>query len=177
MARRNIVERYIRADIEKRVELILNKDVPVNSFVLRDEKNDITNNYVSNFYIKRDKYAKPIDKYFVIRKAKDGKFYALNPSNNELYLEKYKSNKKIAITNKDKGFDLLKRSAEGVRLLLSPELNATINEIISRGMVFSSQQTEAIKANEEESQKDIQKVLLAQRLTMEAYEDDGKRQA
>ncbi len=75
------------------------------------------------------------------------------------------------------GFDLLKRSAEGVRLLLSPELNATINEIISRGMGFSSQQTEAIKANEEESQKDIQKVLLAQRLTMEAYEDDGKRQA
>ena len=97
-----------RIDISdnKKDTKMVNKDVPVNSFVLRDEKNDITNNYVSNFYIKRDKYAKPIDKYFVIRKAKDGKFYALNPSNNELYLEKYKSNKKIAITNKDKPIEI-----------------------------------------------------------------------
>lgn len=82
------------------------KDIPVNSFVLRDEKNDITNNYVSNFYIKRDKFAKPIDQYFTIRKAKDNKFYLINSSNNELYFEKYKSDKRIAVTKQEQPIEI-----------------------------------------------------------------------
>lgn len=70
------------------------EDKVVNSFVLRNEKNDITNNYVSNFYIKRDKFAKPINQYFMIRKAKDDKFYLINSSNNELYIQKAGSKKR-----------------------------------------------------------------------------------
>ncbi len=65
-----------------------NADVTVNSFVLRDEMNEVTNNYISNFYIKRNKFAKPVERYFVIRKAMDGKFYLINSQNNELYLQK-----------------------------------------------------------------------------------------
>lgn len=76
------------------------EDVAVNSFVLRDEKNDITNNYISNFYIKRDKFAKPVEQYFTIRKAKDGKFYILNPGGNELYIQKAKFATKIQILDK-----------------------------------------------------------------------------
>ena len=71
-----------------------NNDVTVNSFVLRDEMNEVTNNYVSNFYIKRNKFAKPVERYFTIRKAKDGKFYLLNSKNNELYIQK-KGERKI----------------------------------------------------------------------------------
>lgn len=63
------------------------QDVPVNSFVLRDDKNDITQNYISNFYIKRDKFARPIESYFTIHKAKDGYFYLLNPEDNEIYFQ------------------------------------------------------------------------------------------
>ena len=82
------------------------KDNPVNSFVLRDEKNNITNNYVSNFYIRRDRFTKPIDQYFTIRKAKDNKFYLINSSNNELYYEKYKSDKRIAVTMQDQPIEV-----------------------------------------------------------------------
>ncbi len=77
------------------------EDRTVNSFVLRNEKNDITNNYISNFYIKRDKFAKPIDQYFTIRKAKDGKFYLINSSNNELYYQKSGETKKYSVTQQD----------------------------------------------------------------------------
>ncbi len=79
--------------IRKHNNRIVLEEKVVNSFVLRDEKNDITNNYVSNFYIKRDKFSKPIDQYFIIRKAKNGKFYLINSSNNELYYQKVEQEK------------------------------------------------------------------------------------
>ena len=77
-------------------------DKTVNSFVLRDEKNEITNNYISNFYIKRDKFSKPVEQYFMVRKATDGKFYVLNPGNNELYIRKKKDGSFIPVTDKTK---------------------------------------------------------------------------
>ena len=48
-------------------------------------------------YIKRDKFSKPIDVYFTIRKAKDGKFYLINPGNNELYIRKNKTEKYMPV--------------------------------------------------------------------------------
>ena len=63
-------------------------DKAVNSFVLRREKNDITENYVSNFYVKRNKFDSPVSPYFVIRMATDGKYYIMNNSGRELYLKK-----------------------------------------------------------------------------------------
>lgn len=93
-------DRYDISKIGKTETKEVFQDVIVNSFVLRDEKNDVTNNYISNFYIKRDKFAKPVEQYFTIRKAKDGKFYILNPSGNELYVQKAKTDSKIQILDK-----------------------------------------------------------------------------
>ena len=83
----------------------IKKDVAVHSFVLRDEANTITNNYVSNLYIKRDKFSKPVDQYFMIRKAKDGKFYLVNSGNNELYVQK-KNNRTFSAVTKDKPIEI-----------------------------------------------------------------------
>jgi hypothetical protein len=69
----------------------------VYSYVLRDDKNDVTNNYVSNLYVKRNKFSRPIDVYFTVRKAKDGKFYLINTGNNELYIRKNKSEKNVPV--------------------------------------------------------------------------------
>lgn len=74
------------------------QDIAVNSFVLRDEVNTITDNYISNMYIKRDKFSKPVDQYFVIRKAKDGKFYLVNNENKELYVQKAKRENFVLVT-------------------------------------------------------------------------------
>ena len=78
------------------------EDKAVHSFVLRDEKNDITRNYISNAYVKRDIFSKPIDIYFMVRKAKNGEFYVINSSNNELYLQKKGSKEYLPITSKSK---------------------------------------------------------------------------
>lgn len=93
-------DRYDISKTGKKEKNEVFKDEAVNSFVLRDEKNDITNNYISNFYVKRDKFAKPVEQYFTIRKAKDGKFYILNPGKNELYLQKAKAEKKVQVLDK-----------------------------------------------------------------------------
>lgn len=90
---------YVIALEGKTKKGVLKEDRAVNSFVLRNEKNDVTNNYVSNFYIKRDKFAKPVEQYCTIRKAKDGKFYLLNPKDSELYLQKANTNVRVKITN------------------------------------------------------------------------------
>ncbi len=74
------------------------KEKDVNVFVLREEKNTVTNNYISNFYIKRES-TKPIKQYFIIQ-DRDKKFYILNPDKNELYLQKAKSEKKVPILDK-----------------------------------------------------------------------------
>lgn len=87
-------------------EKVVFEERVVNSFVLRDEKNVITNNYISNFYIKRDKFAKPVDQYFSIRKAKDGKFYLINASENELYYQKYGDKKSIQLTKKEEPVEI-----------------------------------------------------------------------
>lgn len=99
---------YINKQLEKHgdKEKVLMEEKIINSFVLREEKNNITDNYISNFYIKRDKFSKPINQYFVIRKAKNEKFYLLNPKNNELYIQKYKSNKIIPVTKDDKPIEI-----------------------------------------------------------------------
>ena len=81
----------------------------VYSFVLREEKNDITNNYISNMYVKRDRFSKPINVYFTVRKAKDGNFYLLNPNNCELYILKRGEERYIPVTNKSKPVVLEKR--------------------------------------------------------------------
>jgi len=84
----------------------IRKDYGVISFVLKDEVNSVTDNYISNMYIKRDKFSKPIDQYFVVRKAKDGKFYIINKDNNELYLQKAKQKKLVPVTSKDKPMEI-----------------------------------------------------------------------
>lgn len=93
-------DRYDISKVGKTESKEVFKDETINSFVLRDEKNDITNNYISNFYIKRDKFAKPVEQYFTIRKAKDGKFYILNPNGNELYIQKASEIKKKQVLDK-----------------------------------------------------------------------------
>lgn len=84
----------------------IRKDVGVISFVLRDEVNSVTDNYVSNMYIKRDKFSKPVDQYFVIRKAKNGKFYIINSGNNELYLQKAKQKSIVPVTKGDEPIEI-----------------------------------------------------------------------
>lgn len=63
-------------------------DIPINSFVIRREKNDVTENYISNFYVRRNKFDSPVSQYFTIRMAMDGKYYIINSSGRELYLKK-----------------------------------------------------------------------------------------
>ena len=71
-------------------------------YVLREEKNTVTNNYISNLYVKRDKFSKPVDQYFAVNKAKDGKFYLVNDKNSVLYLQKAGTEARIEVT-KDSG--------------------------------------------------------------------------
>jgi len=94
-------DRYYIEDA-KDEKKVVKKEVAVESFVLREEKNAVTNNYISNLYIKRDKFSRPVDQYFMVNKAKDGKFYVLNPKNNVLYLQRNGANKPVEIT-KDMG--------------------------------------------------------------------------
>lgn len=75
------------------------------------------------------------------------------------------------------GIDLLKESVIGNRLQLSESLNNSINEILSRAMVACTKKDEAIEAIEDEEIEEIKKVLSAQRVTVDSYADDGKRQA
>ena len=75
------------------------------------------------------------------------------------------------------GLDLLKTAADANRLKLSGRLNESINEIMSRAMVRSTEQNKALQAAEDEEQEEIKRVLLAQRTTPESYADDGKKQA
>jgi DNA-binding helix-hairpin-helix protein with protein kinase domain len=94
-------DRYdVSEQLGKKDNTLVNEDVSVNSFVLRREKNSITDNYVTDFYVKRDKFAKQIDMYFTIRLAKDGNFYLINDSGKELYLYKPDVKKKYAVTQK-----------------------------------------------------------------------------
>ena len=75
------------------------------------------------------------------------------------------------------GIQLLKDAVSGKRLLLSQSLNDTINEIIARTSAGQESMTTAIADLENEAQEEIRQILLSQRLTPEAYEDDGKKQA
>ncbi len=89
-------DRYYITRVKKK-ETEVSSDKLVYSYVLRDDKNDVTNNYVSNLYVKRNKFSRPIDVYFTVRKAKDGKFYLINTGNNELYIRKNKSEKNVPV--------------------------------------------------------------------------------
>lgn len=82
-------DRYdVSRDDEGEKEPVVFKDKAVGSYVLRNERNDITDNYVSNLYIKRDKFTRPLDEYFSVRMAKNGKFYLINEHDYELYYQK-----------------------------------------------------------------------------------------
>ena len=75
------------------------------------------------------------------------------------------------------GIQLLKTAVAGKRLLLSEELNDKINEILARTDIGQKEESSAISNIEEESREEIRQILLSQRTTPEAYEDDGKKQA
>lgn len=94
-------DRYYVLDAKTRKRVVM-EEQPVESFVLREEKNAITNNYISNLYVKRDKFSRPVDQYFAINKAKDGKFYLVNSKNSVLYLLKNGRKTRVPIT-KDLG--------------------------------------------------------------------------
>ncbi len=94
-------DRYYVED-PKEKKKVIKEEKAIESFVLREEKNAVTNNYISNLYVKRDKFAKPVDQYFSINKAKDGKFYVVNTKNSVLYLQKANTKNRIEIT-KDSG--------------------------------------------------------------------------
>lgn len=94
-------DRYYVLDAKTR-KRVVKKEHPVDSFVLREEKNAITNNYISNLYVKRDKFSRPVAQYFAVNKAKDGKFYLVNSKNSVLYLLK-KGQKTIVPITKDLG--------------------------------------------------------------------------
>lgn len=94
-------DRYYVLDTKTRKRVIM-EEQPVESFVLREEKNTITNNYISNLYVKRDKFSRPVDQYFAINKAKDGKFYLVNSENSVLYLLRNRQKIRVPIT-KDLG--------------------------------------------------------------------------
>lgn len=79
--------------------------------------------------------------------------------------------------NPGDGLELLKTAVDANRLKLSYGLNASINEILNRAMIQSTGHSKELKAVEDEEREEIKKVLQAQRITPEAYEDDGKRQA
>lgn len=92
-------DRYVVSKNNKERDREVFSDRSVYSFVLRDEKNDITDNYISNMYIKRDKFSRPVEPYFTVRKAKDGEFYMLNPDNKELYILKKGAADYIPVTD------------------------------------------------------------------------------
>ena len=75
------------------------------------------------------------------------------------------------------GIQLLRDAVSGKRLLLSTGLNETVNEILTRTDIGKSKTSSALAGLEEELQEEIRQVLLSQRTTPEAYEDDGKKQA
>ncbi|WP_312072184.1 protein kinase domain-containing protein [Anaerotignum propionicum] len=123
---------------EKTKKKVLKEERSVESFVLREEKNAVTNNYISNLYVKRDKFSKPVDRYFLVNKAKDGKFYLVNDKNSHLYLMKAGTEKMIPITRdlgpieicyKDKVF------FDDIDIDVSEEPNAEIDGKY-RGLVF-----------------------------------------
>ncbi|SHK77654.1 Protein kinase domain-containing protein [Anaerocolumna jejuensis DSM 15929] len=130
-------DRYYVVDAKERNRIIL-KEEPVESFVLREEKNAITNNYISNLYIRRDKFSKPVDQYFVINKAKNGKFYLLNPKNSILYLQKNGQKERIPITKDNDQVEIGYKDRlffSDIDINISKDPNAEIDEKY-RGLVF-----------------------------------------
>lgn len=66
----------------------IRKSKLVYEFALRKEVNNVTGNYVSDLYVKRDVFSKPVNQYFTVRMAKNGHYYLFNDENNELYLQR-----------------------------------------------------------------------------------------
>lgn len=75
------------------------------------------------------------------------------------------------------GIVLLRETIEGNRLDLSQELNNTIDEILARTSLGDETKQAIRKDFELEEQQEISQILLSQRLSQEAYEDDGKKRA
>lgn len=90
-------DHYSIYDSKEKKKVIL-KERPVESFVLREETNVVTSNYLSNIYLKKDKFSKPIMQCFAVNKAKNGKFYLVNDKNHTLYLHKAGEKNLIAVT-------------------------------------------------------------------------------
>ncbi len=75
------------------------------------------------------------------------------------------------------GIDLIKEASAGYRLQLSTELNNEINEIIARNTQGTITSFDVSDLLDEEDTENIRNILLGQRLTKEAYQDDGKKRA
>jgi hypothetical protein len=123
-------DRYYVADSKEKKRIIM-QEKPVDSFVLREEKNAVTNNYISNLYIKRDKFSKPVDQYFALNKAKDGKFYLVNVKNSILYLQKAGSKSRIAVTKDSDPIEIGYKDMlffRDININLNEEPNAVIDD-------------------------------------------------
>ncbi|NLG03117.1 MAG: AAA family ATPase, partial [Clostridia bacterium] len=75
------------------------------------------------------------------------------------------------------GIELIKEASAGYRLQLSSALNNEINEIVVRNAQGTASVVDEFDLLDEEDMKAIKNILLGQRLTKEAYQDDGKKRA
>lgn len=75
------------------------------------------------------------------------------------------------------GIMLLTDAIEGNRLNLSTELNDIIDEILARTQVGDAKKTSVQKEVDLDEQEEIAQILLSQRVSQEAYADDGKKRA
>ena len=130
-------DRYYVLDAKTK-KRVVKEEQQVESFVLREEKNTVTNNYISNLYVKRDKFSKPVDQYFAVNKAKDGKFYLVNSRNSILYLQKNGQEERVPITKDSGAVEIGYKDRVffcDVDIRISEEPNAEIDEKY-RGLVF-----------------------------------------
>lgn len=94
-------DRYYVEDSQNKKK-VMKLEKTIDSFVLRTESNSVTTNYISNLYVKRNKFSNPIKPYFLINKAKNGKYYVVNNDNNILFIQKY-GEKTRSFVSKDTG--------------------------------------------------------------------------
>ncbi len=74
------------------------------------------------------------------------------------------------------GIDLVKLASDGCRLQLSRELNDFINDVLSRQSGKNSSNTTAVQSLIDDEREEIIRILDAQRVTVQSYAENGKRQ-
>lgn len=75
------------------------------------------------------------------------------------------------------GIELIRDVSNGFRLQLSSQLNDEINEIIARNSAGTVSAASELDLLDEDDIENIRNILKGQRLTKEAYQDDGKKRA